>query len=423
MSAFTYPIFYLLADIFEIFIIYRYMDLFFGWKQHTKVTYFAFVYYFLSTGILHLIIDAPIFNLIFSISAISFVTCTYRTRLWKKICVVLFLYCYMAVVELIVGNITGYAKTDMIGEGSYQNVAGLIIMKLLFFLGTLIFYNIKSMKLNSNLSIPIWSASCLIPIISVIIAFTLFFNEEIHTIQLTIALVLLVIANILIFYLYDLLAQFYMKRVDAEVLNKERQYYFHQCELMNQMQENTASYRHDLKNHMMVLAGLAEESKITEIQDYIEKNIASLPTTKVYSKTGNIYLDSIINFKLSEAEQLGTKLQYRVEAASDQVIDPRDLTIILGNLLDNAITAVTSVSNKTIHFLYRETKGRIILSISNSYDGTVIMKNQKIISRKKDTRIHGYGLKNIEKTVDKYNGTVKILHDDNMFTVKLLLYV
>lgn len=316
------------------------MDLFFGWKQHTKVTYFAFVYYFLSTGILHLIIDAPIFNLIFSISAISFVTCTYRTRLWKKICVVLFLYCYMAVVELIVGNITGYAKTDMIGEGSYQNVAGLIIMKLLFFLGTLIFYNIKSMKLNSNLSIPIWSASCLIPIISVIIAFTLFFNEEIHTIQLTIALVLLVIANILIFYLYDLLAQFYMKRVDAEVLNKERQYYFHQCELMNQMQENTASYRHDLKNHMMVLAGLAEESKITEIQDYIEKNIASLPTTKVYSKTRNIYLDSIINFKLSEAEQLGTKLQYRVEAASDQVIDPRDLTIILGNLLDNAITAV-----------------------------------------------------------------------------------
>lgn len=153
------------------------------------------------------------------------------------------------------------------------------------------------------------------------------------------------------------------------------------------------------------------------------KNIASLPTTKVYSKTGNIYLDSIINFKLSEAEQLGTKLQYRVEAASDQVIDPRDLTIILGNLLDNAITAVTSVSNKTIHFLYRETKGRIIISISNSYDGTVIMKNQKIISRKKDTRIHGYGLKNIEKTVDKYNGTVKILHDDNMFTVKLLLYV
>jgi hypothetical protein len=123
MSTFTYPIFYLLADIFEIFIIYRYMDLFFGWKQHTKVTYFAFVYYFLSTGILHLIIDAPIFNLIFAISAISFVTCTYRTRLWKKICVVLFLYCYMAVVELIVGNITGYAKTDMIGEGSYQNAS------------------------------------------------------------------------------------------------------------------------------------------------------------------------------------------------------------------------------------------------------------------------------------------------------------
>ena len=119
----------------------------------------------------------------------------------------------------------------------------------------------------------------------------------------------------------------------------------------------------------------------------------------------------------------GISVTIKVDNVNLNFLASIDITTIFGNLLDNAITAVTSVSNKTIHFLYRETKGRIIISISNSYDGTVIMKNQKIISRKKDTRIHGYGLKNIEKTVDKYNGTVKILHDDNMFTVKLLLYV
>ena len=52
MSSTMYSVFYLLADIFEIFIIYKYMDLFFGWSTHTKVTWAAFGYYFLATGCL-----------------------------------------------------------------------------------------------------------------------------------------------------------------------------------------------------------------------------------------------------------------------------------------------------------------------------------------------------------------------------------
>lgn len=184
MHSVLYNVFYLIADIFEIFIIYRYMDLFFGWKQHTKVTWIAFLYYFLATGVMHLILDIPIFNLFFSVSAIFFMACTYRTKFWKKVCVVLFLYCYTAVVELIVGGATGYLKVDIVESGSYQNVAGLIIMKLLFFIGTLIFYNIKSIKMESKLQPSIWIASCSIPVISIIIAFTLFFNDGIHAVSL-----------------------------------------------------------------------------------------------------------------------------------------------------------------------------------------------------------------------------------------------
>lgn len=422
MSSTMYSVFYLLADIFEIFIIYKYMDLFFGWSTHTKVTWAAFGYYFLATGCLHLWLDAPIFNVLFSISAMSFVAFSYHAKPWKKICVVLFLYCYTAMVELIVGSITGYVKSDLIESGSYQNIAGLVIMKLLFFLGTLIFYNIKSMKLNATWSIPIWLSSCLIPIISVVIAFTLFFNRGISTISLTIALVLLVVANVLVFYLYDLLSQFYTKRVDSEILNKERSYYFHQCELMNQLHEAMVSYRHDLRNHMMMLTQLLEEEKYEEAQNYLTKNMEAIPKVKIYSQTGNIYLDSILNCKLSEAEQIGTQLKYKIEASNHYVVDQRDLISILGNLLDNAIAAVKNVPDREIQFLFLENKGRIIISITNRYDGIVQVKNHKWISRKKDGEVHGYGIKNVEQTVEKYNGTVKISYDQTHFSVKVLLY-
>lgn len=422
MHSVLYNVFYLIADIFEIFIIYRYMDLFFGWKQHTKVTWIAFLYYFLATGVMHLILDIPIFNLFFSVSAIFFMACTYRTKFWKKVCVVLFLYCYTAVVELIVGGATGYLKVDIVKSGSYQNVAGLIIMKLLFFIGTLIFYNIKSMKMESKLQPSIWIASCSMPVISIIIAFTLFFNDGIHAVSLLLSLSLLILANVLTFYLYDLLSQFYINRIDAEVLEKEKQYYFHQCELMNQIHENMTAYRHDLKNHMMIISELAEKKNCSEIQTYVEENMATLPKLKTYSQTGNVYLDSILNFKFSEADVLGTKIQCEIEASEICTIERRDLTIILGNLLDNAITAVSDVPNKEIQFLFRENKGRIIISIINSYDGTVILKDNKFISRKKDAQLHGYGLKNVKRTVEKYHGTMKVTHDVNYFQVQVLLY-
>ena len=418
----VYNIFYLFADIFEIFIIYRYMDLFFGWECHTKTTWIAFSYYFSATGVLHLFLDIPLLNLLFSLSALFFVACTYRTKLWKKVCAVLFLYCYTSVVELIVGGATGYVNVDITESGKYHNIAGLMIMKLLFYLGTLIFYNIKSLKMDSNLFLPIWLSSCSVPVISIIIAFTLFFNNGIHMVSLLISLSLLVILNVLVFYLYDLLSQFYMKKTDAEILEKEKQYYFHQYELMKKMQENITAYQHDVKNHMMIISELTEEKKYEEIQKYVEENIAVLPTAHTYSKTGNIYLDSILNFKFSEAEALGTQLHYQIEASEEYIIDRRDLIIILGNLLDNAITAVSDVPNKEIQFLYRENKGRIIISMMNSYDGTVIVKDRRFMSRKKDAQYHGYGLKNIQQTVEKYHGTVNITHDPAYFQVKILLY-
>ena len=265
-------------------------------------------------------------------------------------------------------------------------------------------------------------SSCLIPIISVVIAFTLFFNRGISTISLTIALVLLVVANVLVFYLYDLLSQFYTKRVDSEILNKERSYYFHQCELMNQLHEAMVSYRHDLRNHMMMLTQLLEEEKYEEAQNYLTKNMEAIPKVKVYSQTGNIYLDSILNCKLSEAEQIGTQLKYKIEASNHYVVDQRDLISILGNLLDNAIAAVKNVPDREIQFLFLENKGRIIISITNRYDGIVQVKNHKWISRKKDGEVHGYGIKNVEQTVEKYNGTVKISYDQTHFSVKVLLY-
>ena len=73
---------------------------------------------------------------------------------------------------------------------------------------------------------------------------------------------------------------------------------------------------------------------------------------------------------------------------------------ILGNLLDNSLTALESVSeNKNLYIKVVYDRGRVIISVKNTYAIPVKYVNGEIVSTKEDSENHGYGLKNI-KTMD-----------------------
>ena len=100
-----------------------------------------------------------------------------------------------------------------------------------------------------------------------------------------------------------------------------------------------------------------------------------------------------------------------------------DIVTIIGNLLDNAIQAMLKTKQERILFLKVVfTKGRLIITVRNTFDGKVNYQNGKIITSKKEPD-HGYGLKNIEKALERYNGSMRLDHDATLFSVDALLYV
>ena len=101
-----------------------------------------------------------------------------------------------------------------------------------------------------------------------------------------------------------------------------------------------------------------------------------------------------------------------------------DLTVILGNLIDNALEAVAFVDEDPfIDFRINCSKGLMIIKISNPYKIAVNMENGKIITSKKDTANHGIGLKSVKEALNKYNGITKIETDQNIFTITAALYL
>lgn len=63
------------------------------------------------------------------------------------------------------------------------------------------------------------------------------------------------------------------------------------------------------------------------------------------------------------------------------------------------------------------------MEIKNSFNGKLNKKQQEFLTTKEDRDEHGIGLKNVKKIVGKYDGIMKINTVDNMFFVKLVLYL
>jgi len=228
------------------------------------------------------------------------------------------------------------------------------------------------------------------------------------------------------FFLLDMLSAKYEEKLASERQTREKEYYFAQCQLMQESVNKMKAYRHDVKLHLTALKKFTADNK--EATDYLNNLLGSVEESEVYSDTGNIAFDSIINFKLKDVLTNHINLQLKIFVPPELDVDVSDVVTILGNLLDNAFEAMAKTNDKQLKLTVEVNRGVLFIRMDNTYDGVVKYVNdkddaQKIIATRKDGDNHGYGLKNIQKSVDKYNGQMDISHDDNIFSVAILLYV
>jgi sensor histidine kinase YesM len=175
---------------------------------------------------------------------------------------------------------------------------------------------------------------------------------------------------------------------------------------------------------MFSIRSLIESGDTKETLDYISEIMDDIGARKDRSSTGNTVIDSIINFKLQEAEQRNIKTNLDLKIPEKLEIPSFDMTVILGNLLDNAIKALDMVKdNPFINLKMKYDKGRLIIQTDNPYEGDIIENEGKIITTHEDKANHGIGLQSVKKVIQKYDGIMNIDHSDNIFSISLMLYV
>lgn len=182
-------------------------------------------------------------------------------------------------------------------------------------------------------------------------------------------------------------------------------------------------FRHDFKNHMLCLQSLIDNHDCEEASQYIQKI-----TNRSYSEpaefyTGNKIADAILADKSALASEINAEISFDGEIFDG--ISAPDICIILSNALDNAIEACAKIShtNKSISVKCIFSKGVQIINISNPTIDTDNITENSFHTTKDDKDNHGYGLYNIKKTVDMYNGMFSINCTGGIFTLEVGLNV
>lgn len=422
----VFKLMYVVTYFFGMFYINNYMSTFLGTPKKPKwVYYLSYLLYPSIVCTLYFIINIPILNLIGNLVAIWLISLNYDTSMLKKILFSVFLYIFMMLVEVGTAFSTGYLGVSVFEKGTYSDTFGLIAVAMILYTISLICKKIQKNKKDGRVKIGEWIAVLLIPVLSLGLILILVESENIVRLQGVMAIVAIFAINIIVFYLYEGLQESYKSRLAAAIFLQEKEFYYNQCRYMEASAESARSFRHDIRNHLFTISEIIKNGNTEQAQTYIYTIVnEKLYSEASFSDTGNIAIDSIINYKLNEARNNDINIQANISVPNNLLLDATDITAVVGNLIDNSIEAcmLIEIEKRQIDVNICYEKGVLFIGIKNTFNGE-FEENGKLITKKIDKLNHGYGLKNVEKTLEKYDGYMEADHDNCWFNVSAMMYV
>ena len=416
---------YLMSSVLVVFATERIMGVFFE-KRRTSFLIMAASYllYFISTSLAFLLLNIPIVILTIYLSFLFLITLNYESTMIRRITATSCTYLFIIFVDFLIYFIFTDFPIQLFELTEQPDLFVYLIGSLLLFSAGILLRTFKNIRKNT-ITLPIfWVSALVIPVLStvliILIGMHLPQNAAIAVVFITFTI------NVFAFYLHDTISAAYEDKIKSMLHTQEKEYYFAQCQLMQESVDRVKSIRHDMKLHLAALKNYTADNKVAA--DYLNHLLGDIGESEVYSDTGNISFDSIINFKLKNAKKDNIKLDINIFIPPALDMEVADVATILGNLLENALDAVAKTEEKIIYLDIAFDKGSLFIKLDNSFDGKVkyaegSIREERVIVTRKGGEDHGHGLKNIRKSVEKYNGHMDISHEDNVFSVGILLYV
>lgn len=322
----------------------------------------------------------------------------------------------------IVNSILGITYNTLSTTG-LQRYIGMVINLLLNFA---IMYSVSLFVSRKQTTMPFryWIMLLLFPIFSLFIIIStdaLIVLANINDIRY-IFILLTIIAGLL--YFNTIVFEFidsYSSKIQLEAAKKIIAKQEENYKLLEKNETTMRVLNHDIKKHMSIMQNMINSHYVKETQEFIQslKDLSELSLGIIY--TNDITLDSILNVECKKATLAHIQYSVKVNNITEPLnILPADKSTIFCNVIDNAIEASSKTKNGFILIDISSDKQYVKIYIENS-STPIMTKNGTVVTTKKNSFLHGLGIKSIKQTIKKYNGHFNISYNNGIVTTTILL--
>ncbi len=337
---------------------------------------------------------------------------------------------FVAVINMVVltlfSMILERNVSELITDRNIFRCLILFITKFLYFLATYAVLGIKN-KLQNRLNLLEWIMIILIFLTSLIVGLFIFefaFQVELSGIDhifLNTAVISIVIINVITFYLFTMLNKRHNELLQFSKLQVQ---VTQQSKSLNDLKElslEMRKIRHDMTKYLDITSNLISSGKSEEALRYLEK----IQTEKIDHTfhpiiTSSDVINALLNTKFSYCKKHGIDFVYQI-TANVSTFSEMDLSVLLGNLLDNAIEAAEKCEQPFVKITICESKAYLVVIVTNSIAASVLKENPDFKTTKKDQLHHGLGLLTVKDIVEKYDGIFNIDEEGSNLLVDVRL--
>lgn len=234
--------------------------------------------------------------------------------------------------------------------------------------------------------------------------------------EIVVVIIVFILLNLV---LWGLFLSYYINKKVASFQNDLVDKHYEEVE---NMYKNMRTWKHDNHNHIQAMEAYISLGKLEELKKYLYDMHAGLTEMEVLLRTGNVKADAILNSKIALMKAYDIVVDATAIVPENIPIKGTELSVLIGNLLDNAMEACLRIDDKPSRFvrIYIDIlKGQLYISVTNSMVGKATRLGNIFLSMKDGS--HGFGLGSVDMITRKYGGYINRQTEDGVFATEIML--
>lgn len=404
----------IIIEIARVIIIYFYFKTFL--KCTNKIKHLCTcVMSFIITAGCYIVFNNVIINIISTVIGVLIISLAFKGNLKSK-----FLLSILCCSIMIIIDAAAYYMLENKGNEDVYNVAASFLSILLFYIVTFLLRLIIKKREETEFT-GHWYILFVVSVMSVSLLICVYRNMTFQVYEMLYTSTTLLVLNFLLYIFYINMLDRYTFFKENEQLKQQMNMYEIQMKANMENDKKIRAIRHDMKHHMREIGVMADNGNINDIKAYIKEFVDDVKKSETVYNTGNVMLDGILNYYVSIFKQKSIKYEIKVVIPENLEMNMYDMNIVFGNLFDNVIENVVESDNPLVVVDIKYLRHILSISIANTYDGKIKKIDGVLFSRKNDK--HGYGLGNVRRIAEKYNGNVKVEYNYSMFIAGVVMYI